>query len=302
MPFGIYFKITGANNLENITLIVPKRDARCLCAGDREKLRHRAIELWEKGMKPSDISNRLGVSLASIYNWRARHREGGDEAIKSKPRRGIPKKVQESRMRSIALKIIITLPKQHGHGCGLWSKALIGLDLERQNNLKLSRWTLGRLCRELGLQAKHRILLGWIRQSCEDAGWANKLISEAKKKADDKVRLYVVNVSPIEETSMIGKVWQSDPPIGPTSSGCCMISAVAPRGDVHFMVAPQILKENHFQDFIDRLMTGQTGWVVLVVSKDLDISKKAVQESERKYAGRLWLTVISGFEGETRAL
>jgi hypothetical protein len=144
--------------------------------------------------------------------------------------------------------------------------------------------------------------LEWIRQSCEDAGWVNKLISVAKKKAGDKVGLYVAKVSPIKETSIIGKVWSRDLPAGSASSGCCMISAVAPRGDVHFMVAPQVLKENSFQAFIDRLMTGQTGRVVLVVSKDLVILKRVVQESEKKYAGRLRLTEISGFEGETRAL
>lgn len=176
------------------------------------------------------------------------------------------------------------------------------MDLERQYNLKLSSRTLGRLCRELGLQTNSRILLEWIRQSCEDAGWVNKLISVAKKKAGDKVGLYVAKVSPIKETSIIGKVWSRDLPAGSASSGCCMISAVAPRGDVHFMVAPQVLKENSFQAFIDRLMTGQTGRVVLVVSKDLVILKRVVQESEKKYAGRLRLTEISGFEGETRAL
>ena len=260
------------------------------------------MTMSEKGMKPAEISKQLGVSLASVYNWRKRYQNGGTAGLKSMPRRGVSKKVDGARMRAVAVKIIRTQPKQHGHGCGLWSKAVIGLELERQYNLTLSRWTLGRLCRELGLQMEHRILLEWIRQSSEAGMWANKLISEAQMKADDKVRLYVAYVSPIEETSMIGIVWQSDLPAGSASSGCCIISAVAPRGDVHFMVAPQVLKENHFREFIDRLMIGQTGRLVLVVIKDLVLSKRVAQESERKYTGRLRLFEVSGFEGEALAV
>lgn len=281
---------------------MPKRDGRTRNPSEQENLRHRAIELWKTGLKPSDISNRLGVSLASIYNWRARHQDGGDEALKSKPRRGIPKKVQESRMRQVAMKIIMTLPKQHGHDCGLWSKAVIGLELERQYDLTLSRWTLGRVCQELGLQMEQCGPLERARQSCEAADWASKLIAEVKRKADDKVRLYVANVSPIKETSIIGKVWENDLPAGPASSGCCIMSAVAPRGDVYFMVAPQVLKENHFRNFIDLLMIGQTGRVVLVVSKDLVLSKRVAQESVRKYTDRLRLFQVSGFEAEARAV
>ena len=266
-----------------------KRDGRTRNPSEQENLRHRAIQLWNTGLKPSDISNRLGVSLASIYNWRARHKGGGDEALKSRPRRGIPNKVQESRMRQVAKKIIMTLPEQHGHDCGLWSKAVIGLELARQYDLTLSRWTLGRVCRELGLQIEHRILLEWIQQSREAADRANKQILEAKRKADDKVRLYVANVSPIKETSMIGKVWESDLPTDTVSSGCCMMSAVAPRGDAHFMVVPKVRTDLHFRKFIDQLMIGQRGLVILVLGKDLVLSKRVAQETERKYTGRLRL-------------
>jgi transposase len=281
-------------------LIVTKRDARRLNACDQEKLRHRAIKLWNNGTRPSEISDLLGVSLASIYNWHARHREGSDEALKSMPRRGASQKISEKQMQAVAKKIIMTLPNQFGYDGGLWTKALIDEDLSKQQNLKISRWTLARMCRKLGLQMEQRDPLERAQQHREAADWANKLIAQGKRKMDDNVRLYVAHVFPIKETSIIGKVWKTVPLLGSASSSCCIMSAVAPRGDVHFMVAPQVLNEIHFQSFIDQLMIGQKSRVILIVNKDFALSSWVAQESMRKFTNGLQLIEASGFKAAAR--
>ena len=51
---------------------MPKTDLRRLDPHRQEALRRRSIEMFKKGMKPSEISEELGVSLASVYNWRKR--------------------------------------------------------------------------------------------------------------------------------------------------------------------------------------------------------------------------------------
>ena len=64
-----------------------KLDARKLDHKTREALRIRAVQQIEAGESPEVVARALGVHRSAVYQWLARYREGGIEALKFK---GIP--------------------------------------------------------------------------------------------------------------------------------------------------------------------------------------------------------------------
>ena len=60
----------------------------------RKLNRVRALQFSHQGQQPEQISNLLGISVATVYNLRKRYREAGlERAISEKARPGQPRKV-----------------------------------------------------------------------------------------------------------------------------------------------------------------------------------------------------------------
>lgn len=276
---------------------MPKKDFRQQSPEAQTKLRRRAIAMQRQNTTPIEISRQLGVSLASVYNWRRRHLEGGDKALISKPRRGAPKKVDDARLAPLAAKLTRTCPNHHGYSRGLWTNALIGSELKKHHKLQLSRWTPARLRRKLGLLLNHPDQTKWFRQQEAISNWVKSLTCRTKRVSTDQpVRIYLADVSPIDASSPIGQAWSSNNSPGTETSGCCIWSAVEPRGDVHFRVVRHAPTDNDFREFIHQLMIGQSGVVVLVVKNGHFQSDVIALECLRKFAGNLRLFRVADFE------
>ncbi|MBC3788486.1 helix-turn-helix domain-containing protein [Spirosoma utsteinense] len=62
----------------------------------RKLNRVRALQFSHQGQHPEQISNLLGISIATVYNLRKRYRENGlERAISEKARPGQPRKVTQ---------------------------------------------------------------------------------------------------------------------------------------------------------------------------------------------------------------
>lgn len=71
-----------------------KLDGRKLSHKVREEIRIRAVEQVESGESPEDVINALGFHRSCIYEWLAKYREGGEEALRTKPIPGCPPKIK----------------------------------------------------------------------------------------------------------------------------------------------------------------------------------------------------------------
>ena len=61
-----------------------------------EEIRKRAVQQVGEGESPEDVVRTLGFCRATIYNWLAKYREGGMDALKAKPLSGRPPKLEEA--------------------------------------------------------------------------------------------------------------------------------------------------------------------------------------------------------------
>jgi len=62
-----------------------KIDSRALDHGTLEEIRIRAVQQVEAGESPEEVIRALGFGRTVIYDWLAKYREGGIEALRAKP-------------------------------------------------------------------------------------------------------------------------------------------------------------------------------------------------------------------------
>ena len=78
-----------------------KLDGRKINPTAMEEIRIRAVQQVQAGESPEKDIKTLGFARACIYNWLARYRNGGWQALKTGSRSGRPKKLGGSEIRWI---------------------------------------------------------------------------------------------------------------------------------------------------------------------------------------------------------
>ena len=68
-------------------------DGRRLDHKTREQIRMRAVQQIEAGESPEVIAKGLGFHRSCVYEWVAKYREGGLDALRTKPIAGRPRKL-----------------------------------------------------------------------------------------------------------------------------------------------------------------------------------------------------------------
>jgi transposase len=101
---GVYAEIAG--------MATKKSDARKLDHKTLEAIRIRAVEQVQAGESPEAVIKALGFSRACIYQWLARYREGGWEALRAKPLAGRPRRLTGTQIRWIYRTVTLKSPLQ----------------------------------------------------------------------------------------------------------------------------------------------------------------------------------------------
>lgn len=70
-----------------------KLDGRKLYHKTREQIRIRAVKMVEAGESPERVIKALGFHHSAIYQWIAKYREGGVDALKTRKIAGRPTKL-----------------------------------------------------------------------------------------------------------------------------------------------------------------------------------------------------------------
>ena len=90
----------------------------------RERVRLEAARLFERGVEPVQVAQRLRVSTKSAYQWRRRWRGGGDEALASKGPGGATCRLSADQVQRLRTELARG-PAAHGWADQRWTLARI---------------------------------------------------------------------------------------------------------------------------------------------------------------------------------
>ena len=89
-----------------------KTDGRKLDRATQEALRIRAINQVKSGQSPELVAKTLEINRTTIYDWMAKHRDGGLSALKRKRATGRPPKLNGKMLKWIYDLITLKNPQQ----------------------------------------------------------------------------------------------------------------------------------------------------------------------------------------------
>ena len=126
-------------------------DGRKLDHKTLEALRIRAVDRVGEGAHPEDVAAALGLHRKTVYDWLAKYREGGKDALRARPVPGRPPKLAGPQLSRLYALIAGRDPRQMQFEFALWTREMIREVIRREFGIALSVVSVGRLLRKLGL-------------------------------------------------------------------------------------------------------------------------------------------------------
>jgi transposase len=164
---------------------VRANDGRKLDHKTLEEIRKRAVERVQAGENPEGVVRALGFNRRTIYEWLARYRAGGWDALKAKPLAGRPRKITAAQIRYLYRAIAGKTPLQHRFEFALWTLRLVQWLIYEDLGLKLSRASVARLLRQMGLSCQ-RPLFRALEQNPERVEkWRREQYPQIRKLAKE---------------------------------------------------------------------------------------------------------------------
>src|SRR5688572_22952458 len=139
----------------------------------REERRLRAWALKAKGWSQQKIAEALGVTAGAVSQWMGRGREGGVEALKSRPRPGaVPKLTAEQRARVPLL--LAQGAEAFGFRGDVWTAKRVATVIQREFGVRYHPHHVGKLLRAAGWSVQKPIERASQRDEVAIEAWRTK--------------------------------------------------------------------------------------------------------------------------------
>jgi transposase len=254
-----------------------------------------AVEALEKGIQADQITQVLKVSRSSIFEWQKQYRQYGPEGLRTKKTRGPKSKLNDAQMQQLYLIIVGNDPRQLSFGLALWTRGMIRELIRRQFGIKLSIVSVGNVLHRLGMSPQRPLYRAYERDPEKVDKWKNEEFPEIQARAKKEgAVIFFADEATVQTNYHAGTTWA---PIGKTpvvqgsggKQSISMVSAISPRGEIHFRIYESGIKTEEFLEFCRMLMRDTERPVFLIMDNSRVHHAKAVKELADKANGRLTL-------------
>ena len=292
------------SSLKNRLVIRMKIDARTLKHSTREELRIMAIKRVEAGESPEEVIKGYGFHRSSIYNWIARYREGGYEALKTKKITGRPPKLSGTQLQQLYKIITTNNPLQLQFEFALWTREMISELIKDKFGIKLSVVSVGRLLKKMGLSPQKPLRRAYQQNEKLVDKWLQEDYPEIKAMAKkNNAVIYFSDEASVRSDYHSGTTWA---PIGETpiikTTGARfsinLISAISAQGFMRFMTINGTMNSRVFIEFLRRLIYKAKKPIYLIVDGHPVHRSNKVREYVESTEGMLLLFFLPPYSPE----
>src|SRR6266516_452548 len=147
----------------------------------REERRKRAWELKQQGWKQKDIAWALAVSEGAVSQWLKRGREGGVEALKAHPPKGVTPRLSQEQKAQIP-HLLAKGAEAYGFRGDVWTANRVAEVIDRTFGVRYHRDHVGRMLREAGWSRQKPIERATQRDEQAIQDWYERRWPALKKK------------------------------------------------------------------------------------------------------------------------
>lgn len=147
----------------------------------REERRKRAWILKEQCWQQKDIAVALGVSEGAVSRWLKRGREGGEEALRAHPSKGMAPRLRAEQKAQIPM-LLAKGAEAYGLRGDVWTASRVAEVIYRTFGVRYHRDHVGRLLREAGWSRQQPIERATQRDEEAIKDWYEQRWPAIKKK------------------------------------------------------------------------------------------------------------------------
>jgi len=145
-----------------------------------ERRRLRALSLLGEGLLPVEVARRVGVDRRSVRRWKAAARQGGREAVRSRPTPGRPTKLSAHNRRRLEV-ALLKGAQAAGFPTDLWTCPRVAEIIHRRFGVRYHVHHVGRLLHALGWSPQKPRRLAIERDEAAIERWVKKEWPRIKK-------------------------------------------------------------------------------------------------------------------------
>jgi transposase len=221
-------------------------DSRSLDQSAQEILRIKAVKAIISGKTQGEVAELFDVSLKAVNNWWKVYREQGMPGLRMRSRR--PKSADEGgklkgwQSASIVRTILTETPDQLEFGFMLWTRDAVSELIKSRFDIRLSKWTVGRLLKQWGMSPQKPVKKAYQQQPEIVKNWLDKEYPRiARQAAREKAEIQWGDEMGVRSDDQIGRTYGKigQTPVVKVSGqrfSCQMISTVSNRGNLRFMI------------------------------------------------------------------
>lgn len=281
-----------------------KRDGRSLDHQALEDLRIQAVQRVEAGESPEDVVRVLGFSRTVIYDWLAKYREGGLDALRAKAIAGRPPRLTGEQLHRLYKAITTKNPMQHRFEFALWTRAMVRELIRERFGVRLSDVSVGRLLKKMGLTPQKPLRRAYEQNPELVQTWLAEDYPAIQALAKrERATIWFADEAGIRSDFHAGTTWApkgQTPVVEATGQrfGMNLVSAVSPRGEMRFMAVEGRMNAGKFIDFLKRLMHDTERPAFVIVDGHPSHRARKVLDFVRATDGKLRLFFLPPYSPE----
>lgn len=254
-----------------------------------------ACEALDNGVPADEVAKVLQVARSSVFDWWNTYRMHGKEALRTKKTRGPASKMTDGQMSQLYRLIAGNDPRQLSFGLALWTRGMIQELIFRQFGIRLSIVSVGNVLRKLGMSPQRPLYRAYEQDPVKVAEWKEKTFPQIQARAKkDGAAIFFADEASVRTNYHAGTTWA---PVGKTpvvagsgkTRSISMISAVSPRGELHFKVHESGIRQEEFLEFCKMLVADAGRPVFLIMDNSQVHHAKIVAEYAAQSNGMLAL-------------
>ena len=240
-----------------------------------------ACEALENGISADDITKVLKVSRASVFEWQKTYREKGADGLRTKKTRGPKAKLDDGQLSQLYRLIAGNDPRQLSFGLALWTRGMIQELIFRQFGIRLSIVSVGNVLSKLGMSPQRPLYRSYEQDPEKVKEWKEKTFPQIQARAKKEgAAIFFADEASVRTNYHAGTTWA---PIGktPTVAGSgktrsiSMVSAVSPRGELHFQIHETGIKQDEFLEFC-KMLIADVGRPVFLIMDNSQVHRAKI--------------------------
>lgn len=256
------------------------------------------------GETHANVAAGIGVVREVVSKWVALYRSGGWDALRRTLAPGATPKLTSRQLQWLLRTISTKNPSQLQFPFALWTREIVRALIKRRWGITLGLSSITRVLRKLGLTPQKPMARAIERDAAAVRRWVTQEYPRIKALATKvHATIFFEDESGVRSDYHAGTTWApkgKTPVVERTGQrvSCNMLSAVAARGLMRFMVTKSRVTAEVFIDFCRRLIKGAKRPIFLIVDGHPTHRAKLTRDFVESTNGKLRLFFLPPYAPE----